>query len=162
MLLTVVCISIHAPRVGSDGGDLNRFEFGNDFNPRSPRGERRSNSARSVPFFVFQSTLPAWGATCPCRAMRKRSKFQSTLPAWGATMRTFTPGACWASISIPAPRVGSDHVKLFGKGQEMNFNPRSPRGERPTGMRPRFCKIKISIHAPRVGSDADRVCAAVG
>ena len=34
-------ISIHAPRVGSDG-DLNRLELEMKyFNPRSPRGERR-------------------------------------------------------------------------------------------------------------------------
>ena len=56
-------ISIHAPRVGSDdllNGALSNID---DFNPRSPCGERL------VFFYIrrdkelFQSTLPVWGAT---------------------------------------------------------------------------------------------------
>jgi len=34
-------ISIHAPRGGSDAVVQNREHVGDDFNPRSPRGERR-------------------------------------------------------------------------------------------------------------------------
>ena len=33
------------------------------FNPRSPQGERRSVNVRDVQLFLFQSTLPAGGAT---------------------------------------------------------------------------------------------------
>ena len=33
------------------------------FNPRSPHGERRSVNVRDDQLFLFQSTLPAWGAT---------------------------------------------------------------------------------------------------
>ena len=103
--------------------------------------------------YIFQSTLPVWGATLsinkldapnsisihaprvgsdtgrsgyglPCPA------FQSTLPVWGATAENWlvvkdTP------ISIHAPRVGSDDtVNTADKAT-----------------------VIISIHAPRVGSD---------
>ena len=34
-----------------------------DFNPRSPGGERQLPLALSIDDFVFQSTLPGWGAT---------------------------------------------------------------------------------------------------
>ena len=55
--------------------------------------------------------------------------FQSTLPVRGAT-------------PCPAGR----------RRRGSNFNPRSPCGERPTVVLPRFCVV-ISIHAPRAGSD---------
>ena len=78
-------------------------------------------------------------------------------------------------ISIHAPRVGSDRYAFYDCGQNVDFYPRSPRGERPIGTRigrsaanfyPRSPRgerqvgipnantdKKISIHAPRVGSD---------
>ena len=34
-----------------------------DFNPRSPDGERQVNLSRIVTGGEFQSTLPGWGAT---------------------------------------------------------------------------------------------------
>ena len=55
------------------------------FNPRSPHGERQFKNVFLAKGDVFQSTLPAWGATrdpCTCGGYHK---FQSTLPAWGAT-----------------------------------------------------------------------------
>ena len=123
-------ISIHAPRVGSD--------------------IRNGNIVYDTE--LFQSTLPVWGATCrripgrrnhfisihaprvgsdrvdslhnvsvghfnprsPCGERRQRRRlchssfsFQSTLPVWGATrvdLMTDDP----LPISIHAPRVGSD------------------------------------------------------
>ena len=57
------------------------------------------------------------------------------------------------AISIHAPREGSDAVPVVNTGTPVNFNPRSPRGERPPdsiGQRRGQC---ISIHAPREGSD---------
>ena len=123
-------ISTHAPRVGSDDsvsrvtakipyfnprsprGERPKHEFigfgMQYFNPRSPRGERRLNFLRSKLMKSFQPTLPAWGATClPC----------ALAPSKG--------------ISTHAPRVGSDPKWTVAKGQGKDFNPRSPRGERP-------------------------------
>ena len=57
-----------------------------DFNPRSPRGERLSLYETLFILVIFQSTLPAWGATDALFSYREDINiFQSTLPAWGAT-----------------------------------------------------------------------------
>ena len=78
-------------------------------------------------------------------------QFQSTLPVWGATGLIYAhpePG----TISIHAPRVGSDrYVNKTGPG-DYDFNPRSPCGER-RGRISAGQHQRISIHAPRVGSD---------
>ncbi len=101
-----------------------------NFNPRSPHGERLT--AFPLPFVagVFQSTLPAWGATDAAPQAGAALPFQSTLPAWGATAQL---------LKVTLPMV--------------YFNPRSPHGERPadtSDLRER----SISIHAPRMGSDS--------
>ena len=149
----LLCISIHAPRVGSD--------------PRS----RALTVCRSK----FQSTLPVWGATDAEGAKTFDVIFQSTLPVWGATQADVQERTEIILISIHAPRVGSDHHSDASFPGTIDFNPRSPCGERlvvysshsesksfqstlpvwgATGfVRGRkTCRI-ISIHAPRVGSD---------
>ena len=57
------------------------------------------------------------------------------------------------TISIHAPRTGSDNTREFPKTGAAHFNPRSPHGERlPAPLR--ICSaLRISIHAPRTGSD---------
>ena len=126
-------ISIHAPRMGSDPPMLDRRAAGPlDFNPRSPDGERRST---------------AW--TCPPPV-----RFQSTLPGWGATDAADVADGGF-QISIHAPRMGSDRPRLRMCCTFIDFNPRSPDGERqPQHERaPPF--LEISIHAPRMGSDTE-------
>ena len=61
MAMTV--ISIHAPRVGSDHCRSARSPPGQYFNPRSPCGERRQFPVILPISTRFQSTLPVWGAT---------------------------------------------------------------------------------------------------
>ena len=101
------------------------------FNPRSPHGERQKRNDLVARGLIFQSTLPARGATSErLDAGLMEQLFQSTLPARGATgveaaaMRAY-------SISIHAPRTGSD-----GAGRSAGTT-----------------SIRISIHAPRTGSD---------
>ena len=80
---------------------------------------------------VFQSTLPARGATSAIPQVTPSFlSFQSTLPARGATRRQ--------------PRTAS---------LEVDFNPRSPHGERHAAAADGNRPGKISIHAPRTGSD---------
>ena len=106
-------ISIHAPREGSDHyrnapSEVTRT----DFNPRSPRGERHGKGDREAQDGEFQSTLPARGAT---RDIARQDTVQG--------------------ISIHAPREGSDCWHLSpAERSKANFNPRSPRGERPTRL----------------------------
>ena len=57
------------------------------------------------------------------------------------------------TISIHAPRTGSDVLASTGLQSEYNFNPRSPHGERHASMVDSYTRIFISIHAPRTGSD---------
>ena len=125
-----------------------------DFNPRSPCGERLAMVAKAVAtkmisihaprvgsdrlrqdfieqHIIFQSTLPVWGATADQNRRHHRQRFQSTLPVWGATRTDFNPTNV-IDISIHAPRVGSDFsFSLNFSFLSANFNPRSPCGERP-------------------------------
>ena len=95
---------------------------------------------------------PRTGSDTSCPTSRQRhSAFQSTLPARGATMSmsiTIYP----PSISIHAPRTGSDDER-GGIAGEVDFNPRSPHGERLGVTTTQEMLESISIHAPRTGSD---------
>ena len=110
-------ISIHAPRAGSDLpiGQPLHWLFP-DFNPRSPCGERQAECARQSYINRFQSTLPVRGATS-CRR-----EHEIPLP-----------------ISIHAPRAGSDQTYERYGAKGINFNPRSPCGERL--CRPRLHRV---------------------
>ena len=101
----------------------------------------------------FQSTLPVRGATVSQYNNKNNiNKFQSTLPVRGATgilslsiifinISIHAPRAGsdkndftlhqHFSISIHAPRAGSDNDINLQKINFVNFNPRSPCGERP-------------------------------
>ena len=126
-----------------------------DFNPRSPCGERQTAGAQRVRDYRFQSTLPMRGATqvlgvdvqhtvisihAPHAGSDrvtgddfKRLSFQSTLPMRGATV----------SQLIVNPLI--------------NFNPRSPCGERRVVLE--LVSVgAISIHAPHAGSDPMDYC----
>ena len=150
-------ISIHAPRVGSDSRPQIRCFLPINFNPRSPWGERRIGQGLLVGGLTFQSTLPVGGATEFLRAAVRDHQFQSTLPVWGATTtrtryqksnnKDFNPRSpCGerrvatlgrrqrGSISIHAPRVGSDGLSRMRRGNDGDFNPRSPCGERLTDI----------------------------
>ena len=71
---------------------------------------------------------------------------------WGATAPE-TKMIVDIVISIHAPRVGSDRYALHINSLRVNFNPRSPCGERQCACFRRRVAYGISIHAPRVGSD---------
>ena len=85
--------------------------------------------------------------------MQSQKEFLSTLPARGATEADARGGTRY-TISIHAPREGSDAYRTEQPGQQRNFYPRSPRGERPALCGPLYPVAPISIHAPREGSDS--------
>ena len=101
-------ISIHAPRVGSDITLLNIAMAQNDFNPRSPCGERRGGAGNKWDTLFISIHAPRVGSDQRDWVVDQfRDLFQSTLPVWGATPAPEYqhPQVC---ISIHAPRVGSD------------------------------------------------------
>ena len=104
----VLAISIHAPRGGSDV-----FPF-----------------SAALCACAFQSTLPVGGATpaLPLSVLLQQ-EFQSTLPVGGATLLGLSDDP-QGYISIHAPRGGSDQSIFEQFPGELNFNPRSPWGER--------------------------------
>ena len=149
-----VSISIHAPRVGSDAESKSAGLSHDGISIHAPRvGSDRGNGDGCTVPNLFQSTLPAWGATMLGVVEEIYNQFQSPLPAWGATQLR-RGDADRRSISIHAPRVGSDLTDIYTAIRRLQyFNPRSPRGERRRCRRFLPDIHGISIHAPRVGSD---------
>ena len=129
---SIVAISIHAPRMGSDYHRWRTRPHSSNFNPRSPDGERLNGMAGIIGGSLFQSTLPGWGATI----------FPDNMRYLGG-------------ISIHAPRMGSDFVKTDHQHAGRHFNPRSPDGERLRVQHGPVQRGPISIHAPRMGSDRE-------
>ena len=101
----------------------------------------------------FQSTLPVRGATTVFQIHNYNWTFQSTLPVRGAT-EAVTTATLLVSISIHAPRAGSDDQELEAFNVIRDFNPRSPCGERLSSLDLVQDDSHISIHAPRAGSDS--------
>ena len=101
---------------------------------------------------VFQSTLPARGATGQNTISGILTElFQSTLPARGAT-RTIGEEEPHVPISIHAPRTGSDMppTKMV---RYCCISIHAPRTGSDSGGRSDDAVVGISIHAPRTGSD---------
>ena len=169
-------ISIHAPRVGSDGAGI-RQRAGGRISIHAPRvGSDVSVSQTKAVTTKFQSTLPVWGATqtssgcpagevyfnprSPCGERRDAagsvnhfSEFQSTLPVWGATFDVLIV-LHFSHISIHAPRVGSDYVKSGVDDIKTEFQSTLPVWGATVIVVQASAIKAISIHAPRVGSDA--------
>ena len=103
----VLLISIHAPRTGSDIDFAATHSRQGDISIHAPRT----------------------GSDSFCREARLLDLFQSTLPARGAT-RHQLPVFLPQTISIHAPRTGSDSLRDTVCALMRNFNPRSPHGER--------------------------------
>ena len=100
-------ISIHAPREGSDitKDRCTDIKYISIHAPRE--GSDEIDDTSGIYWVLFQSTLPARGATNAQGVTTRADLFQSTLPARGATCV-----CCWSvlycAISIHAPREGSD------------------------------------------------------
>ena len=168
-------ISIHAPREGSDIPGTSMCCLMTDFNPRSPRGERRDKATQAGVFDDFNPRSPRGERPVRLVPLKISLRFQSTLPARGATCGETIENP-YKAISIHAPREGSDAQLMREADNGEDFNPRSPRGERLTdpkihemanpfqstlpargatlpGLRYSSRPGRISIHAPREGSD---------
>ena len=125
-------ISIHAPREGCDTGRWARFGYFAISIHAPHEGCDRARVRARAHSILFQSTHPARGATRLIPAyLEVFDRFQSTHPARGATKR--------------APSAAQEHHY---------FNPRTPRGVRPSPLAGAAVGAGISIHAPREGCDS--------
>ena len=124
-----------------------------NFNPRSPWGERRRPRIRRRSYRRISIHAPRGGsdpARPSCPACTHRISIHAPR---GGSDHIQNANTDRKTISIHAPRGGSDVNFFFLKSKRSNFNPRSPWGERPRlPLRPVPGRW-ISIHAPRGGSD---------
>ena len=105
-----------------------------DFNPRSPCGERPAWAVDQPLHCRFQSTLPVRGATCrKVLSSLPQIHFNPRSPCGERLQVVYSNGKDTA-ISIHAPRAGSDGSPPVQKKR----------------------LLRISIHAPRAGSDGIR------
>ena len=129
----MMCISIHAPRMGRDRWISTAISTWPHFNPRAPYGARLDWSQDRANQLIFQSTRPVWGATAGGdRKLAPSANFNPRAP-YGARLCAALNGARDGEISIHAPRMGRD-VGLFVRQKT----------------------YIISIHAPRMGRDGGR------
>ena len=122
-------ISIHAPLTGSDVLLRGIATLLRDFNPRSPYGERLNIKVRANCDREFQSTLPLRGATSHHSPWCLLLSISIHAPLTGSDKCNFS-GPDNSIISIHAPLTGSDMVIAYKVTNPVNFNPRSPYGER--------------------------------
>ena len=124
-------ISIHVPLAGNDVPNHRCVFAIIDFNPRSPRGERRFVLVGAGGGFEISIHVPLAG--------------NDTRPAIRRPVRRhFNPRS---------PR-GERRLTCWTSKRSAYFNPRSPRGERPVLLVIVSAMIDISIHVPLAGNDA--------
>ena len=124
-------ISIHALLAESDFKPAVDFLSAINFYPRSPRGERHRSGPSFTGAHEFLSTLSSRRATCAGVGCSSKScEFLSTLSSRRATTR-----------------------KRREKRGNINFYPRSPRGERRITVEAAAVDQEISIHALLAESD---------
>ena len=99
------------------------------FNPHSPRGERQFRVLFERPSRLFQSTLPARGATLSFLQYRQTQLISIHTPREGSDT-WYVLSSAGRRISIHTPREGSDQPFSQKLCWNKNFNPHSPRGER--------------------------------
>ena len=103
---------------------------GRNFNPLSPHGERHQSKSRKRYSMEISIHSPRMGRDLLMDSERQCFYlFQSTLPAWGET--SDWPSLCrHLLISIHSPRMGRDQCQTLQKNDAKDFNPLSPHGER--------------------------------
>ena len=161
--------------MGSDEEPLTAPKMGILFQSTLPAWGATITCLSPARYFRFQSTLPAWGATFKLsRDLFLPVKFQSTLPAWGATLDRLTTLYLYSisihaprmgsdqcperqldttCISIHAPRMGSDPVLRFYSTLRFLFQSTLPAWGATAKNNIAWAFYEISIHAPRMGSD---------
>ena len=102
---------------------------------------------------IFQSTLPARGATQEYAASVTETEFQSTLPARGATFQ-IKPPVDGEQYFNPRSPHGERLVQSSLWSADRHFNPRSPHGERRLQFQPAGKPMRFQSTLPARGATA--------
>ena len=164
-------ISTHAPRTGSDALSAVFSGVSENFNPRSPHGERLTFSPPTSPISSISTHAPRTGSDATVEEIQKadsdyfnprsphgeRPASRSNVP----TAHDFNPRSphgerhialpvirAAVAISTHAPRTGSDKIPLFLAFVQRHFNPRSPHGERLCWIRSRLAGRHFNPRSP--------------
>ena len=131
---TPINISIHAPRMGSDHPSHAIRPFRDNFNPRSPDGERPAHKYQRTVARYFNPRSPDGERHIAISRQLWWTQFQSTLPGWGATSTSRSTSPTTKSNFNPRSPDGERRSRAVGTTSSAYFNPRSPDGERPAAM----------------------------
>ena len=123
-------VSIHAPRAGRDI-PLYLLNPLASVSIHAPRAGRDHVGTRWVRDGVFQSTRPARGATHSCRLSLTVPNVSIHAPRAGRDCLRFVAEGD-KNVSIHAPRAGRDLITASCPSLRSCFNPRAPRGARPS------------------------------
>ena len=137
-----VVISIHALLTESDKRPIANIKTISNFNPRSPHGERPGVFFAGRTTASFQSTLSSRRATGSGSCHTKSPDLISIHALLTESDGKDFPIALDRHISIHALLTESDALLLLVNNLHINFNPRSPHGERqqiPPNWPYRFC-----------------------
>jgi hypothetical protein len=151
---TVIVVSIHAPRVGSDILPI-WLIWKIWVSIHAPRvGSDWAAGCWPMRGLPFQSTLPVWGATQWTQARVIRPPVSIHAPRVGSDGRLGAGKSLLAAVSIHAPRVGSDWAAGCWPTRGSPFQSTLPVWGATLGRRLlAYAWVAVSIHAPRVGSD---------
>ena len=103
-------------------------------------------------YLIFQSTLPARGATKRSIFKRRTLPISIHAPRTGSDLLQDADGNP-GRISIHAPRTGSDAIVTPAAATQYQFQSTLPARGATDGTDKRLMDELISIHAPRTGSD---------
>ena len=107
-------ISIHAPRTGSDGQQAYEYEKTIFISIHAPRTGSDERLAALSDMLEISIHAPRTGSDSKIFTFRiAQILFQSTLPARGATINTLCGLRAVLEISIHAPRTGSDAFPIL-------------------------------------------------
>ena len=124
------CISIHAPRTGSDAPASGRDRRCSGISIHAPRTGSDKCEPRGLADRVISIHAPRTGSDRQKNnATATPTKFQSTLPARGATSDVALPCNIGHDFNPRSPH-GERHLRLCAVRPADYFNPRSPHGER--------------------------------
>ena len=101
------------------------------FNPRSPDGERLRHIPFDLPVKAISIHAPRMGSDrSTARRCAPCTRFQSTLPGWGATLGSAHAFTFLLDFNPRSPDGERPRHHDPGCGTRYDFNPRSPDGER--------------------------------